>query len=101
MGSIEPRWPMACRVWHLAELLDRMVGRLGVTSVAARLDEGYGLLEARTRCHDCVAVAQCEAWLSVSAVEPAILGFCPNAAYLERCRGASRATEEPSRPRLP
>ncbi len=79
--------PMLRRILAQAELMDRMLQRLGVDEAAlARLDGGMGLYEARTRCLACRNERECRAWLEgwTSPADPS--EFCPNAAFFGRCR---------------
>ena len=57
--------PMLERVLHHAELMDRMMERVGVNAaVAARVDRGMAWYEARTRCIGCSSERQCRDWLA-------------------------------------
>jgi hypothetical protein len=76
--------PMLNRILRHAELMDRMMERVGVNSaVAARLDRGMAWYEARTRCVACSNERQCRDWLGSAetgscANPPA---FCHNAKF--------------------
>jgi hypothetical protein len=91
--------PMLRRILAQAELMDRMLQRLGVDEAAlARLDGGMGLYEARTRCLACRNERACRAWLEgwTSPADPS--EFCPNAAFFARCRqvGSASACRTPT-----
>jgi hypothetical protein len=66
-----------------------MIERVGDPGVAARLDNGGGLLEAHARCILCTAIPDCERFLTGIEAEE-FPPFCPNAAFLLRSRGAGR-----------
>ncbi len=85
MGQSIPNLPMTGRVWHLADLLARMIERVGAGAMAARLDRGAGLLEAHARCHGCIAARDCERFLADGDAAAPIPEFCPNAAFFRRC----------------
>lgn len=85
MGQSSPSLPMAERVWHLADLLGRMIERVGVSGAAGRLDGGEGLQQATRNCMHCRATAQCERFLAEADREAGIPVFCPNRAFLNRC----------------
>jgi len=81
--------PMLDRVLRQAELIDRVMCRVGVDAgTAARLDRGMALYEARSTCIGCSRERQCRIWLARAeaqgVVEPA--EFCENAAFFGRCR---------------
>jgi hypothetical protein len=80
---------MADRVWHLADLLDRMIDRVGVAGTAGRIDGGEGLQQAAKICMLCNATAMCERFLSAENTETEIPPFCPNRPFLLRCRDMS------------
>jgi hypothetical protein len=80
--------PMLNRVLQQAELMDRMMGRLGVNpAVGARLENGMAWYEARSRCIACDSDRQCREWLKRPPGEPAMAppGFCHNATFFHRC----------------
>jgi hypothetical protein len=80
--------PMLNRVLQQAELMDRVMARLGVDRAsAARLEKGMAWYEARTRCIDCHSDRQCQEWLKrVPAAPPdGPPDFCNNAAFFRRC----------------
>ena len=61
--------PMLNRIFRQAELMDRVMERVGVDlPVAARLDRGMAWYEARTKCIACCNERQCRAWLERSDV---------------------------------
>ena len=80
--------PMLSRVLQQAELMDRMMARLGVDPVAgARLENGMAWYEARTRCIACHSEPQCQDWLKRAPAEhlAGAPDFCHNAAFFRRC----------------
>jgi hypothetical protein len=84
---------MLTRVFRQAELMDRMIQRVGVDPVTvARIDRGMAWYEARTRCIACCNERQCNEWLAspgtVAASEPP--EFCHNAELLRRCGKRTR-----------
>jgi hypothetical protein len=84
--------PMLRRILAQAELMDRMLLRLGVDEAAlARLGGGMGLYEARTRCLACRNERACRAWLEgwTDPADPS--EFCPNASFFARCRPVGTA----------
>jgi hypothetical protein len=85
---------MLNRVLQQAELMDRMLERLGVDLVAAaRLEKGMAWYEARSQCIACHSESKCQEWLKRAAVQP-IMGppdFCHNAAFFRRCERSALA----------
>jgi hypothetical protein len=82
--------PMLNRVLRHAQLMDRMMERVGVdTAKAARIDKGVAWYEARTRCIACNSERECVHWLKrPQARAPSeIPEFCANAAFFRSCRG--------------
>ena len=62
--------PMFDRVFRQAELMDRMMGRVGVDPIAAaRVDKGMAWYEARTKCIACCSERQCRDWLARSEAQ--------------------------------
>jgi len=88
--------PMPDRIFRHAELMDRVMERLGIDpSVAARLDRGTGWYEARTRCLACRDERQCRLWLEQTDPVPAAPPRpCATAEFFRRCR-ASRPNTGP------
>jgi hypothetical protein len=81
--------PMLKRVFRQAELMDRMMERVGVDlAKAARLDRGAAWYEARTRCIACCCERQCLNWLEHSQAQaPAEPPeFCHNTEFFRSCR---------------
>ena len=81
--------PMFDRVFRQAELMDRMMERVGVNpAAAARVDKGMAWYEARTKCIACCSERQCRDWLARSEAqafsEPP--EFCHNAEFFRYCR---------------
>ena len=71
-----------------AEMMDRMLGRVGVDpNHATRVEDGMDWYEARTRCLDCQSIAICKAWLAgePSNGNPEPPEFCPNASFFRDC----------------
>jgi hypothetical protein len=99
MSPSIPNRPMTGRVWHLSDVLDSILERLGASAAAARLDAGQALLDARARCYRCRASVACEQSLAFVADDRAAYPpFCPNAAFIQRClalRRGSRAFQSP------
>ena len=80
--------PMLNRVIRQAELMDRMMERVGVDpAAAARIDRGMASYEARTRCIACCSERQCRDWLARSDAEASSEPpqFCHNAKFFRRC----------------
>ena len=85
--------PMLKRVMQQAELMDRMMQRLGVDlATAARLENGMAWYEARSKCIACPSERQCQDWLR-AGVEPPTEppDFCHNSAFFRRCAMSTRA----------
>jgi hypothetical protein len=86
--------PMLNRIFRQAELMDRMMERVGVDpATAARLDKGMALYEARTRCIACCSERKCLDWLGRPPAEGCSdpPEFCHNAEFFRSCRQATRA----------
>ena len=82
-------WPVYNRVFRQAELMDRMMERMGVDpSVAVRRENGMAWYEARTRCIDCVHERRCRSWFEPSSSSGAEPDFCPNARFFQECGGS-------------
>lgn len=78
--------PMLDRIFRQAELMDRVMERLGVDPfAAARLDRGMAWYEARTKCIACCHERECRSWLERSDPYPAPPQPCPNAEFFHRC----------------
>ena len=80
--------PMLNRVLQQAELMDRMMERLGIDRVvAARLENGMAWYEARSQCIACHSERQCQEWLKGAPMEPSIGPpvFCHNTAFFRCC----------------
>jgi len=74
-----------------AESMDRMLERVGVDpTVAARVENGMALYEARTRCLECPSARRCKAWLAdvSSDHHPKAPDFCPNELFFRYCNPA-------------
>jgi hypothetical protein len=77
-------FPVFNRVLSQADLMDRMLERIGISPVRViRHDNGASWYEARTRCIDCEVEDRCRAWLAAvptdgEAEKPS---FCPNSAF--------------------
>ena len=81
--------PMLDRVFRQAELMDRMMERVGVNAAAAaRVDKGMAWYEARTKCIACCSERQCRDWLARSAAQAfsEVPEFCHNAELFRCCR---------------
>jgi hypothetical protein len=81
-------FPVFNRVLDRADLMDRMMARVGTDRLQAmRAEQGMCWYQARTRCLECNAECQCRAWLKAQPDgEPAAApAFCPNAAFLMSC----------------
>ena len=81
--------PMFDRVFHQAELMDRMMGRVGVNpATAARVDKSMAWYDARTKCIACCSERQCRNWLasSMAAAFSESPEFCHNAEFFRGCR---------------
>jgi hypothetical protein len=79
---------MLHRVLQQAELMDRMMERLGVDfATATRLEKGTAWYEARSQCIACHNESKCQEWLkyapAAASDEPP--GFCGNSAFFRRC----------------
>ena len=81
-------WPVYNRVFRQAELMDRMIARVGAQpAVAVRREKGMAWYEARTRCIHCVHDRQCLNWLESSSSPCAEPNFCPNERFFQECKG--------------
>jgi hypothetical protein len=59
--------PTFNRIFGQAELMDRMMGRVGVNpAIAARIDQGMAWYEARMNCISCCHEHECRNWLECS-----------------------------------
>jgi len=75
--------PMLNRVLQQAELMDRMIARLGVApAAAARLEKGMARYEARSHCIACHNESKWPRAHAEPADEPP--GFCGNFAFFRR-----------------
>jgi hypothetical protein len=84
---------MLNRVLQQAELMDRMIERLGIDPVvAARLENGMAWYEARSQCIACHSERQCQEWLKRAPTEPSIEppDFCHNTAFFRSCPASDR-----------
>ena len=87
MGDFCYSRPMLDHVLAQADLMDRMIERVGVNpAVVARLDRGMTWYAARTRCVECNHSRECRAWVNGSAPGTSPPGFCPNAALFQSCQ---------------
>ena len=80
--------PMFDRVFRQAELMDRMMERVGVNAAtAARVDKGMAWYEARTKCIACCSERQCRDWLARSEAQvfSEAPEFCHNAEFFRQC----------------
>ncbi len=85
------RWPMFRRVWRRAELMDRVMTALSLsTSKAVRLDRGEAHAVAAATCLDCNRAADCRIWLSKARGQASPPEFCPNRLFFLRCRPDSQ-----------
>ncbi len=85
-------WPMLNRVFRQAELMDRMMGRVGVNpAVAARVAQGAAWYEARTKCISCCHEHECRNWLECSEGHPMPPDFCTDAEFFRSCAEQSSA----------
>jgi hypothetical protein len=90
-------WPVYNRVFRQAELMDRMLMRMGASaSVAVRRDNGMAWYVARTRCIDCVHERQCRAWLEHAGPCGEEPEFCPNMQFFQECRPAGATALTPT-----
>jgi hypothetical protein len=81
--------PMVDRVIRHAELMDRMMERLGVdAAAAARVEMGMAFHKARTRCIGCCRERQCRDWLarSESGAPREPPQFCSDGEFFRRLR---------------
>jgi len=68
------------------ELMERMMERMLVSSgVAACVDGGMALDEARTKCIFCRHEGECRYWLEGSETPRGPTDFCPNVEFFRRC----------------
>jgi hypothetical protein len=79
-------WPMLERVFSRAELMDRMMRRLGVNTVAAmRIAHGLAWYEARSNCIACCHDQHRLAWLDHANQGSSAPDFCLNARFFQEC----------------
>lgn len=84
--------PTFNRIFGQAELMDRMMGRVGVNpAVAARIDQGAAWYEARINCISCCHEHECRNWLECSEGLPMPPDFCPSAEFFRSCAEQSSA----------
>ena len=89
-------WPVLNRIFHQVELMDRMMGLVGVDpAVAGRVDKGAAWYEARTNCISCCHERECRNWLECSEGFPLPPDFCPNVEFFQQC-----AETAPAAPRV-
>jgi hypothetical protein len=98
--------PMLDRVFQQAELMDRMMARVGVDpALAARVDSGMAWYEARTGCIACCHEPACRQWLEKAAAVPAPPEFCANTEFFRSCLesdpGTAATSAPPAAPRSP
>lgn len=87
MGDFCYSRPMLDHVLAQADLMDRMIDRVGVNpAVVARLDRGMTWYAARTRCIECSHSRECRAWVDGTAAGTAPPDFCPNGRLFESCQ---------------
>ena len=68
---------MLHRVLQQAELMDRVMERLGIDPVvAARRENGMAWYEARSQCIACHSERQCQEWLTRAPTEPSMFFRC-------------------------
>jgi hypothetical protein len=78
--------PMLNRILRHAELMDRMMERVGVDpAVAVRVDRGMAWYEARSRCISCSKGQQCRVWIQGCEGLRAPPKFCGNAEFFRSC----------------
>jgi Family of unknown function (DUF6455) len=83
------RPPDVGRVIRHAELMDRMMERVGIdATAAARLDKGMALSRARSKCLGCCRERQCGDWLAQSEIDASREPpeFCSDAEFFRRLR---------------
>jgi len=87
MGDFCYSRPMLDHVLSQADLMDRMIDRVGVNpAVVARLDRGMTWYAARTRCIECSHSRECRTWVDGTAAGTAPPDFCPNGRLFESCQ---------------
>ena len=87
MGDFCYSRPMLDHVLAQADLMDRMIDRVGVNpAVVARLDRGKTWYAARTRCIECSHSRECRAWVDGSAPGTSPPDFCPNGKLFQSCQ---------------
>jgi len=83
--------PMLERIFRQADLMDRVMERIGVDpSTAARLDRGMAWYQARSRCIACCTECQCRACVERPDPLPGPPPSCPNGDFFRRCLAAPR-----------
>ncbi|MGE0850972.1 MAG: DUF6455 family protein [Hyphomicrobiaceae bacterium] len=93
MGDFCQRRPMLERVFAQADLMDRVMERVGVDApTAARLDRGMTWYEARSRCIACPYDRQCREWVAptADAAPRSAPLYCENADFFDVCKQAKR-----------
>ncbi len=88
--------PMLDHVVRQAATMDKMMKVVGVNPlIAVRIEAGAAFFEARSRCIDCRARAQCRGWLAATRPDAGTPPFCPNTAFFATCLAheAERAQE--------
>jgi hypothetical protein len=81
--------PLLDRILRQAELMDRVMERVGVdASAAARLDKGMAWYEARVACVECSSQRECLDWLArlPGSASPQPPEFCHNSEFFRSCR---------------
>jgi hypothetical protein len=78
--------PMLNRIFRQAELMDRVMERVGADiPTASRLDRGMAWYEARSRCIACCHERECRVWLASTNPSTALPQGCPNGEFFRRC----------------
>jgi hypothetical protein len=87
MSTETPQWPMLKEVLRSQKLMDDMMERCGVDTLALiRSDEGRSFAEARAECRWCLSARTCGEWLLALGGELASPpDFCPNASLFRVC----------------
>jgi len=84
------QWPLTDRVWQQFALLDRVMDSMRVDPVlAARLERGKALAEARNTCLACPVQQRCRNLLDAGDVA-GVLAICPNARFFRQCGSIDR-----------
>jgi len=88
MSNSRLLWPTQKELRRRFDLMDRMMQKRGVDTIAARgVDGGLAFLQACAKCRYCLHEEACRRWLTIRAPRKSP-DFCPNIAFFRTCLSA-------------